>query len=387
MKLLIWTTGNEFTPSMLYKENYLIKAAMMRGDDVVVFANEYTNIQGKPVRLSKAEDVVGYKLKRFAYKSFVHPALTTRIRKIKGIESEIIKEQPDLIFINCSQIFNIKNLKEIKFALPNVKIVLDFSTKYLNSARNWLSKNILHKIIYKTWIQKALPFVDRVFYISEESKDFAHEMYGIPESMMEHNNLPGETIPAEIKMEYKKEVFGNLNLDIGNTLILYSGKIYTDKKVDNLVRAFHRNANPKLRLLIIGAYTEDSQRKIIEPLIASDKRISFMNFVSGDKLTKYVCAADLYIQPGSISQTCQTAVCCGTPLAFNDIPTHREIYNGNGFFVESEDDILNVLNQVSENKDMLEDMGKLSYIMANSELDYRIIYAKILSAVHLANKH
>lgn len=384
MKFLIWTTGNAFTPSMLYKENYLIKAAIMNGDDVVVFANEYTYIQGKLAKVSQIEDVDGYKLKRFAYDSFGHSALTTRIRKIKGIENEIINERPDLIFINCAQIYNLKNLHEIKSALPYVKIVLDFSTKYLNSARNWLSKNILHKIVYRSWIQKALPFVDRVFFISKESKDFAHEMYGIPESMMGHNNLPGETIPSEIKMEYKDEIFRRLNLHIDDTLILYSGKIYTDKKVDNLVRAFHSNTNTKLRLLIIGTYTEDSQRQIIEPLIASDNRITFMNFVSGDELTKYVCAADLYVQPGSISQTCQTAVCCGTPLAFNDIPTHREIYNGNGFFVESEDDIHNVLNQISENRDMLEKMSKLSYKMANCELDFKIIYAKILNAVHLA---
>lgn len=383
MKLLIWTTGNEFTPSMLYKENYLIRAAIMNGDEVVVFANEYTNIQGKTVKASVKENVNGYKLRRYKYVSFGNTSITTRIRKINGIENDIIKENPDLIFINCSQIYNIKNLRKIKSAIPNVKIVLDFSTKYLNSARNWISKNILHKIIYRNWIQKALPYVDRVFYISEESKEFARDMYRIPEYMMEHNNLPGETIPKSIKKEYKKEIFSKLNLNSDNILILYSGKIYGDKKVDNLVRAFKRNNDPRLRLLIIGAYTDEAQRQIIEPIIASDNRISFMNFVNGDELTKYVSAADLYIQPGSISQTCQTAVCCGTPLAFNDIPTHREIYNGNAFFVESEDDILNILEIVSNNNDILKKMSVLSYEMADKELDFKIIYSKILKAVQL----
>lgn len=383
MKILIWTTGNEFTPSMLYKENYLIRAAIKSGDEVIVFANEYTYIGGKSAMAPATEKVAGYKLKRFPYQSFVHPALTSRIRKINGIEDEIIAEKPDLIFINCSQIYNIKNLRKIKSALPDVKIVLDFSTKYLNSARNWLSKNILHRIVYRRWIQNALPYVDRVFYISAESKDFAHEMYGIPYDMMEHNNLPGETIRPEIKKRYKKEIFQHLKLATDNTLILYSGKIYPDKKVDNLVRAFTRNNDPDLRLLIIGVYTDESQRQIIEPLVASDNRIKFMGFVSGEELTKYVCAADLYIQPGSISQTCQTAVCCGTPLAFNDIPTHREIYNGNGFFVESEEDIRQVLEKISNNKELLSRMSALSYDMAASELDYRIIYSNILKAVGL----
>lgn len=383
MKLLIWTTGNNFTPSMLYKENYLIKAAISNGDDVTVFANEYTYIQGKSVRLAQTEKVEGYRLRRFAYQSFGHPFLTSRIRKTKGIEHEIIREKPDLIFVNCSQIYNIKNLKAIKSALPDVKIVLDFSTKYLNSARNWLSKNILHHIIYRHWIKKSLPFVDKVFYISAESKDFAREMYDIPENIMEHNNLPGETVPTGTKLNYKSEIFRKLHLNCDNILILYSGKIYLEKKVDNLVRAFSRNNNSQLRLLIIGVYTDDSQREVIEPLIKSDNRITFMNFVSGRELTKYVCAADLYVQPGSISQTCQTAVCCGTPLAFNDIPTHREIYNDNGFFIESVDDISKVLERISENPSILKEMSAKSYELANTELDYRIIYSKILKAVKL----
>lgn len=385
MKLLIWTTGNEFTPSMLYKENYLIRAAIMNGDEVTVFANAYTYVRGKSTKVTAVENTKGYKLKRFDYQSFGNDILTSRIRKIKGIEDEIIHEAPDLIFINCSQIYNIKNLRKIKSALPNTRIVLDFSTKYLNSARNWISKNILHRKLYRSWIQKALPYVDRVFYISAESKDFAKEMYGIPEELMEHNNLPGETIAPSTKSEYKDKIFKKLNLGTDNTLILYSGKIYADKKVDNLVKAFSRTVAPNLRLLIIGVYTEDSQREIIEPIIASDSRIKFMNFVSGDELTKYVCAADLYIQPGSISQTCQTAVCCGTPLAFNDIPTHREIFNGNGFFVETEDDIFNVLEQISQDRGILAKMSKLSYEMAAKELDFKIIYTKILKAVGLAS--
>lgn len=383
MKLLIWTTGNNFTPSMLYKENYLIDAAIMNGDKVIVFANEYTYIHGKTATAPANEVVNGYTLQRFPYQNFGINIITSRIRKIKGIEDEIIKEKPDLIFINCAQIYNIKNLKKIKSALPDTKIVLDFSTKYLNSARNWISKNILHRCIYRAWIQKALPYVDRVFYISEESKIFAQEMYGIPEHLMDHNNLPGETINPNTKQENKKEIFQKLKLKPDDILILYSGKIYPEKKVDNLVRAFSRNNNPRLKLLIIGVYTDDSQRNIIEPVIASDSRISFMDFVSGDELTKYVCAADLYVQPGSISQTCQTAVCCGTPLAFNNIPTHREIYNGNGFFVETEHDLVQVFDKISTHPEILGNMGKLSYEMAKTELDFKIIYMKILKAVGL----
>ena len=383
MKLLILTTGNSFTPSMLYKENYLIKAAVERGHDVTVFANQYTYKGGQSIKIAYIEETKGYKLKRFPYKQLGLRVITRKIRRIDGLEQEIIKEMPDLLFVNCAQVYNVQNLRTVKQALPDIKIVLDFSTKYLNSAKNWLSKNVLHGLIYRRWIQKALPFVDKVFYISAESRDFARDMYGIPLEIMEHNNLPGETIPVEIKQAYRKEIRNKLNLQ-DELFILYTGKIYPDKRVDQLLRAFIREKRPKLRLLIIGAYTcEESYRKEVSSLIDSDKRISFMNFVSGEELTKYVCACDLYIQPGSISQTCQTAVCCGTPLCFNDVPTHREIYNGNGFFADSEEELYGVLASVASNPSQLEKMSMLSYKMADEELDYKIIYSKILAAVNL----
>lgn len=381
MKVLILTTGNEFTPSMLYKENYIIKAAQAHGDEIFVFANQYTYIKGETALAPTDEKVEGYTLKRFKYHSYGSSIITSRIRRIDELEQEIIKVKPDFIFVNCAQMYNIKNLKIVKQALPNVKIVLDFSTKYLNSAKNWVSKNIQHKIMYRNWLRQALPYVDKIFYISQESKEFAQEMYGFPDSILEHNNLPGEMIPIEKKLEYKKEIFDKLGLAKENMLFLYSGKIYPDKKVDQLVKAFVRTQNPDFRLIIIGVYNDEGAKPIIEPLIASDKRVTFMNFVRGSELTKYVCATDLYIQPGSISQTCQTAVCCGTPLCFNDIPTHREIYNGNGFFVDSEEDIFNAFENINNNPVILDEMSVKAYQMAKKELDYHVIYKKILAAV------
>ena len=381
MRILIVTTGNEFTPSMLYKENYIIKAAQAHGDEIFVFANQYTYVKGKTALADAEEKVEGYTLKRFKYRSYGNKMLTSRVRRIDGLQNEIVRLKPDLIFFNCGQVYNIKNLKLIKQALPEVKIVLDFSTKYLNSARNWFSRNIQHRLMYRSWLQQALPYVDKIFYISQESKVFAKEMYKFPDEIMEHNNLPGETIPVETKMAYKHEVFAKMGMTKDTIMFMYSGKIYPEKKVDHLVRAFVRTEVPNFRLIIIGVYNDDASRLTIEPLIASDKRIQFMNFVSGSELTKYVCAADLYIQPGSISQTCQTAVCCGTPLCFNDIPTHREIYNGNAFFVDSEEDIYNVFETISKNPSILKDMSEKAYLMAKEELDYHVIYRKILQAV------
>lgn len=387
MRVLIWTTGNAFTPSMLYKENYIIKAALEHGDKVMVFASKYSYVDGKEKHVNDEEIDLPYGLKRFEYKPIINEFVTKKVRCIPGLIKHSINYRPDLIFVNCAQVYNVKFIRSIKKALPETKIVLDFSTKYLNSASNWISKNILHRYFYRIWIQKALPYVDKVFYISAESREFAHEMYSIPYEIMEHNNLPGETIPWELKQQYREEIRDVLGFKGNEIFVLYSGKIYPDKKIADLVRAFSSIRNERLRLLIIGVFQCDEQyRNEVEQLIKADSRVIFKGFVSGSELTKFVCACDLYVQPGSISQTCQTAVCCGTPLCFNDIPTHREIYNGNGFFADNEDQLADVFEKVLSDDSLLSDMSNLSYEMANSELDYKIIYNKILNAVGL-NSH
>lgn len=386
MRLLILSTGNNFTPSMLYKENYIIKAALEKEHEVIVFANQYTYVKGKECCITYTERVDGYIVRRFAYKKIINETITRKIRKVQGIEDAIVEAKPDLIFVNNAQVYNIKNLDYIKKYLPKVKIVLDFSTKYLNSARNWVSKHILHRFIYRWWIKQALPYVDKVFYISAESRDFAHEMYNIPYGLMEHNNLPGEMVPEVTKKEYRDEIRRMLGLNSNEVLLMYSGKIYPEKQVDVMLKAFNRVKNSNIRLLIIGVYSQEGDYKQeVEAMIKADSRVIFMNFVTGDELTRFVSGCDLYVQPGSISQTCQTAVCCGTPLVFNNIPTHQEIYNGNGFFADNEEELYGVISSVSNNPEQLSNMSRMSYKMAEEELDYRIIYQKILVAVGLEN--
>ena len=50
----------------------------------------------------------------------------------------------------------------------NVVLLSDTHTAFNNSGRNWISMNILHKILYKFCIHKALPFRKKAVYITVE---------------------------------------------------------------------------------------------------------------------------------------------------------------------------------------------------------------------------
>lgn len=383
MKLLIITLGNPFTPTMLYKENYIIKAASELGHEVRVIATQYLYIDGIERKVEAGEVINSdYTLIRYKFKKIGNKFINKKLRYLDGLDEDIINFCPDLIFYNCPQIHGITRLKKIKAAIPNVKIVFDFSTKYINSARNWISLNILHKIIYKRWIQKSLPYVDKVFYISQESRDFANEVYKIPFDLMEHNNLPGELISLDQKKKWRKEIVNKYKLPNDCIMFAHSGKMGRLKRTIEMLSTFSTIQNPSFRLLIIGSFSEDIKNDAFD-LISKDDRIKYFGFLTGEELTKILAASDLYFQPGTISQTSQTAICCGCPIAFTKIPTNQELFNGNGFFIDNDIELLNVFNTISENPTVLNEMSKKSFELASNELDYRIIYQKILDACNI----
>lgn len=72
MRIVFVCTGNSFTPTMLYKENYFIRAAVNKGYDVLVIASEYMYIDGVRKRIGAYEgEIDGYKLVRIPYKKYL----------------------------------------------------------------------------------------------------------------------------------------------------------------------------------------------------------------------------------------------------------------------------------------------------------------------------
>ena len=73
----------------------------------------------------------------------------------------------------------------------NVKFYADTHTAEYNSGKNWISLNILHRVIYKSMIQKAIPYIDKYFYLSAGERDFSVKNYGFPVDKMEFYPLGG----------------------------------------------------------------------------------------------------------------------------------------------------------------------------------------------------
>jgi len=348
---------------------------------VLVLASEYIYVDGVRTRGNAYEgEIDGYKLIRIPYKKyFGSNYVSEKIRNAPNLTQKIIDFAPDYVFYNCPQVYNIREISKVKKALPNCKVAMDFSTKYINSARNPLSLNILHKMIYKSWLKKALPYTDKIYYVSEETLQFVREVYDLPEEMMVENGLPGEVCAYGRRDEYREKIIKEFDFEEDSIIMLHSGKMGVLKRTVEMLNHFHANEDKRFRLIIAGSM-EDSVKDDIMSIIQKDDRIQYIGFVSGERLTELLCGTDLYLQPGTISQTSQTAICCGCPIMFMDCPTNQALFDENGFLLQELEEIPGVFSAVSNDPEILQRMSAQSYKLAFEELEYQNLLMKAMKS-------
>lgn len=377
MNVVILSLAGPFTVGMLYKENWFARAAFEAGDKVTVICSveKYRDgvvFKGKAGRFEYSE----YTLIRIERENLVFPVLTDKIRLYRGLEDKIISASPDVIFCNGPQFYNIKQLPKLKKKLPNCRIIWGFSVWSGNSARSALSKYVLHGLIYRSWLKKAVRCVDKIFFTGEETEQFISEVYRLPMEKAELNELPGETIELCEKQKIKKDFKVENSLPDDAIIFLHSGKMNKEKKTVGLIREFINTGDERFRLYIAGSLDAEIADEF-RGLIEKDQRIRYLGFLSGESLMRCLAASDVYLQPGSISQTFQNAICAGCAVVGDDVPNNRKLLNGNGWLIGDESELKTVFREISERPCLLEKMSAASVDMAKKRLDYKELYARI----------
>lgn len=201
-------------------------------------------------------------------------------------------------------------------------------------------------------------------------------MYKIKENLLEWYPLGG--VIFDDKTYKQKRELRRSELKIGDkqTLFLHSGKMDRQKKTLDIVKAFTKVENKGFKLILIGKFSDDVWNEV-KPYIDFDKRIYFLGWKSGEELLEYLCAADVYLQPGSQSATMQNAICCRCAVVLYPYSSHKPFVDDNGFFVKNTEDIIKVLKRIQNNTNSVNEMEKKSEIIGNKFLDYRKLAARI----------
>ncbi len=335
-----------------YQENMLPKYHVKMGYDVTVIASLVSfDKNGKPCLLESASeyfDKNGYKVIRLDYKT---PNIIYKVlRKYKGFYKTLEKENPDVIFSHGISMADNSELRKYLKKHPNVQLYADNHADYINSATNWFSKNILHKIIWKYYAKMVEPYFIKCYGVTPMRCRFLKEMYHIKSNVIEFlpMGVDDDAIPSnrsEIRnLLRKKYCIGNDDI-----LIFTGGKIDERKNIHILIDAIKELNNPKLHLVICGVLAPEMNH-LKEKF---DSNIHYLGWCDSEKVMNNMIASDIACFPGTHSTLWEQAVGIGLPCIlkhWNEM-THLDI-NGNCIFIKGNDmtELKDVVNKML-NKD------------------------------------
>ena len=115
------------------------------------------------------------------------------------------------------------------------------------------------------------------------------------------------------------------------------------------------------------------------PLINKDKRINYLGWKTTDELTKYFCASDLYVQPGSHTVLMEHATCCSLPVIVANLDSYKFLLkdSDHAWIIDKTDQMEELFKTVCENPLILKVKSQSAYTFAKEVLDYKKIAARL----------
>lgn len=367
-----------FTEGMNYQENILSEVNASDGHEVYFIAttcawkdNEIAMVPEGCKRLAR-----GVMLIRRPYVKIVCPLLTNRLRLVRALSRMLEEIKPDVIMMHGFQTLSVLPLIRYVKEAGSVKLAVDTHTDALNSAQNVLSRVFLHKFLY-TWMGKRiLRYTDKIWCISRDVMLFTEKMNRIPVERLEYYPLGGKVFEGEQYQGIRNRVRARHGMSSDDIVLMHSGKMGRGKKTLDILAAFESVKDDRLKLFIAGTMDKDVQ-KGFERLAGGDARVCYVGWKSGEELQEYLCASDVYVQPGTQSATMQNAACCGCALALYPHESHRYLLGDDAFYVEDVEDMERLFRSVLREPDLIREKREGSFLTAKQKLDYRKLAAKL----------
>lgn len=364
--------ASSYTEGMLYQDNYLNEIVSEKVNKVTYVSNPEKFIDGKLVDIGPSDYIVNnkYRLIRVPYIRIISSFITKKIRAFYGIKKILNEVKPDVIYCHGFHYLSVLDIISYKKNNNKTKIYVDSHVDEFNSAKNILSRRILHGIYYKYLINKLLPYIDKYLYVTESVRKFSNEVYKIDNEKMYFFPLGGTIYDNSKYEKERKRIRSMFNIDNDEILMMHSGKMDKNKKTLELIEAFCAVEDKKAKLIIVGRIEDDIINEF-NKLIKGNTRIYYVGWKDGNELKNYLCAADLYCQPGTVSATLQNAICCKCPcLSYPDETYIKYFDMGNFFWVKNKKDIEQVFKEIKYRKIDLESMSSKSETFAKKFLDY-----------------
>lgn len=338
MKIVHICLCGAMTDGFNYQENVITKYHKKMGNDVTIIASQWIwNSDGKLKRTYKTDYINedGVKMVRLSIK---HGTVNSRLKTYPDLYGAVEKERPDILFIHDCQFLDIRKLALYAKRRPNVKVYVDNHVDYSNGAHGWLSRNLLHKGLWRFCVKKIEPYVTKFYGVLPARVDFLKEMYDLPANKCELlvMGADDELVEKAANPKIMKETRISLGIHGNDFLIITGGKIDEWKtQTLLLMEAIQNISAERVRLIVFGSVSDNLKEKV--NALVDDVKIQYVGWLSSEESYNLFGAADLVVFPGRHSVYWEQVAGQGIPMIVKDWPgTHHIDLGGNVLFLEQD---------------------------------------------------
>jgi 1,2-diacylglycerol 3-alpha-glucosyltransferase len=311
-----------FQDELEYQENLLLKYYRRHGHEVVVVASLFESAfdyyaDRAPKGAPRRYPLDGATIIKLPYRI----NLLNRVRGFGRIDAILDEQLPDLIYVHGISL-NLPECVDYVRRHPASRMILDYHGDFSNSGKNWLSLNVLHRGIRKRYLDRARPYLSRIFPVTPACREFLEKVYDVPRAEMELLPLGADLeFGAEVRRGGARDkVRGALGIGSGDLVIFTGGKLLPIRRSEYLIDAFRALGPTDAHLVVVGKADADhlAYQNLLVSRATGHPRIHFVGWLDKKAMYEHLAAADIGIFPGGQSVIWQQAIGMGLPLIVAD---------------------------------------------------------------------
>lgn len=309
-----------YTDGWSYQENLLPKYHKKLGHDVSIITNCFSyNKKGELVENSPSnyKDENGIVINRIGIK--IGKTVNSKLKKYNNLYNSIKNENPDILFIHGVQFLDILEITKYLSKEKKIRVFVDNHADNENSAKNFFSKFILHKIIWKYMAKKIEPYCEKIYGVTPARVDFMNTMYNIKKEKLKLLVLGADdekVVEAE-KTTTNMQIRERNNIKPNDFLVITGGKI-DDNKIEilDLMKAVNNIKYDSIKLIVFGSVSPKYKDSVSQQL---SEYVKYIGWVDSNETYNYFNEANLVVFPGLHSVFWEQVVGLGKPSIFKYI--------------------------------------------------------------------
>ena len=326
-----------YTEGFSYQDNLLPKFQRRLGYNVVVLAPAYGwSEDGIIEHFGEMDYVNKDDVRVIRMECDGHRPPSYRFKTFGDLYQVIESFSPDLIFLHGLQMRDSATVARYVECHPDTRLFVDNHADNSNSATNWISKYVLHRLIWRRYAKLLEPVTEKFWGVLPARVDFLVENYGLSREkcgllVMGADDDEVSRASATYVREAVRYRFGFGNEDF---VVVTGGKIDASKRQILLLMDAVQMMSNRVKLLMFGPVAAEMKSEF-EKRLARGKMV-YIPWANASESYDFFAAADVICFPGRHSVYWEQAAAMGKPLIVKRWPgTDHVDVCGNVLFLDS----------------------------------------------------